>query len=427
MRPMRWDVILKTTDPYHASRHDQAASLLTAHAVRSAADRMLGLALDQQLTDWDVDLGRLDATAEFVARVVRDRFVHLNPPVHARWRHFVFDGRDLWRELIAARHAADPAAVARSAIDLAVMSVLLDAGASPQWRYRDAATGWVAGRSEGLALASFRWFESGALSVERLDPLRVDAQALLAVDTESLETAFQASAAEPLLGAAGRAALLNRLGAALQARTDLFAAAGLPRPGGLYDFFKAHACDGTLPASFILETLLDGLGSIWPERLSLHGTALGDCWRHPAFIGDSATARYVPLHKLSQWLTYSLIEPLQWGGITVSAIDELTGLAEYRNGGLFVDMGVVVPKDLEAPLRTHAVSDPFIVGWRSLTVALLDRLAPLVRARLHVSANVFPLACLLEGGTWVAGRLLARERRVDGGPPFLITSDGTVF
>ena len=68
-----------------------------------------------------------------------------------------------------------------------------------------------------------------------------------------------------------------------------------------------------------------------------------------------------------------------------------------------------------------------MVGWRSLTVALLDRLAPLVRERLGVTAEAFPLARVLEGGTWAAGRWSAREKRADGGPPIAVISDGTVF
>jgi hypothetical protein len=51
----------------------------------------------------------------------------------------------------------------------------------------------------------------------------------------------------------------------------------------------------------------------------------------------------------------------------------------------------------------------------------------LVRERLGVSADAFPLARMLEGGTWQAGRRAAAERRADGGPPFTIISDGTVF
>ena len=77
--------------------------------------------------------------------------------------------------------------------------------------------------------------------------------------------------------------------------------------------------------------------------------------------------------------------------------------------------------------RPHAVEAPLVVEWRALTVALLDRLAPLVRERLGVSEQTFPLARLLEGGTWAAGRRLAHERRPDGAPPIRVASDGTVF
>jgi len=111
----------------------------------------------------------------------------------------------------------------------------------------------------------------------------------------------------------------------------------------------------------------------------------------------------------------------------VTDIDGLTGLAEYRNGGLFVDAGVLVLKDPADAERAHPVDGPLVVGWRALTVALLDRLAPLVRERLGVSAEDFPLACVLEGGSWAAGRRLARDRRADGGPPIAVISDGTVF
>jgi hypothetical protein len=137
--------------------------------------------------------------------------------------------------------------------------------------------------------------------------------------------------------------------------------------------------------------------------------------------------RFVPLHKLSQWLAYSLIEPLENAGLQVVDVGGLTGLAEYRNGGLFVDMGVLVPREFAAFSRVHAVSDPFVVGWRAATVALLDEVAPMVASRLGLTAEEFPLARVLEGGTWAAGRLIAREKRADAGPPFKISSDGTVF
>src|SRR4029078_11691911 len=86
-----------------------------------------------------------------------------------------------------------------------------------------------------------------------------------------------------------------------------------------------------------LSARLTHLGPIWPSRLTLGGVPLGDCWKHASLKSDDETDGFVPLHKLSQWLVYSLIEPLQWAGIEVTDIDGLTGLAEYRNGGLFID------------------------------------------------------------------------------------------
>jgi hypothetical protein len=185
--------------------------------------------------------------------------------------------------------------------------------------------------------------------------------------------------------------------------------------------------DGRLPAPVILEVLLAALGPIWPGRLSLGGVPLGDCWRHRAITRDDATNGYMPIHKLSQWLSFSLIEPLEAAGIAVTDIDGLTGLAEYRNGGLFVDAGVLSLADPADSGRAHPVEGELVVGWRALTIALLDRIAPMVRERLGVSAEAFPLARVLEGGTWAAGRRIAASLRADGGPPLIVVSDGTVF
>lgn len=421
----------RTTEPVPSAQsvslQGSARALLSAAAVRNTAHRILNLASMGSLEDWSVDSSRLGPTADFVARVVRDRYPDLRPPLHARWRHFVFAGRDLWKETVSSSRWESAASAARAAFDLAITSVLLDAGAGAQWRYQDAATGLAAARSEGLALASLRWFERGGLSDHSQDPLRADAAALCRIDAVSVEAAFQSVEGNRLQGAAGRAQLLNQLGKAAQARPDLFASADRPRPGGLFDALQARASQGRVPAGVILEVLLEGLGAIWPNRPVLDGVPLGDCWSHPALQGERAVERFVPLHKLSQWLAYSLIEPLEAAGLRVEGIDALTGLAEYRNGGLFVDMGVLVPRDPAALLHVHDVSDPFVVGWRAATVALLDEIAPLVAARLGLAAAQFPLARVLEGGTWAAGRLIARQRRADAGPPFQISSDGTVF
>ena len=230
-----------------------------------------------------------------------------------------------------------------------------------------------------------------------------------------------------LAGVAGRADLLRRLGKTVAAAPEVFGINDSPRPGGLFDHLAALAQGGKISAPVILSELLTHLGPIWPSRLTLGGVALGDCWKHPSIKTDDETNGLVPLHKLSQWLAYSLIEPLQWAGIEVTDIDGLTGLAEYRNGGLFIDTGVLSLRDPGAAAREHTVDSELVVEWRALTVALLDRLADIVRQRLKMDRQTLPLAKILQGGTWTAGRTIAKQLRPDGGPPLKIVSDGTVF
>jgi hypothetical protein len=270
-------------------------------------------------------------------------------------------------------------------------------------------------------------FASGAFSANPHQPLRVDADVLANLTVADLKLGFQVSDSNPLVGLEGRVDLLRRLGALVKSKPDVFGRFDTLRPGGLFDRLAMLADDRQLPAPTILSELLQQLGPIWPSRLTLGGVALGDCWKHPALTTNDATSGLMPLHKLSQWLAYSLIEPLQTAGIRITDIDGLTGLAEYRNGGLFIDAGVLAFRDAEAAGREHEVASPLVVEWRALTVALLDRVADGMRQRLGLDATSLPLAKILEGGTWAAGRRLARERRADASPPVKVISDGTVF
>jgi hypothetical protein len=400
---------------------------LSAQAVRERAHRLLALGLDGELEHFRVDLDRLQHAADLVVQVTRDAYPMLDVPFHSRWRHFAMDGKDRWAQIQRAHEGRDTQERARAEFDLATVSVLLDAGAGPDWRYRDPASGARAGRSEGLALASLDIFAAGALSSDPRRPLRVDAAALQAMSPEILSRHFQVDAGNPLLGVEGRVALLRRLGATVAAAPEVFARADSPRPGGLFDHLRAGAGDGSVAAPAVLSAVLRHLGLVWPSRLELDGFPLGDCWRHPALTTADATSGLVPLHKLSQWLAYSLLEPLQAAGLAATEVDGLTGLAEYRNGGLFIDTGVLALRDPAEARHAHAVDSTLVVEWRALTVALLDRLATIVRQRLGMSAEELPLAKILQGGTWAAGRQIARELRADGAQPLTVISDGTVF
>ncbi|KAA2235084.1 DUF1688 family protein [Salinarimonas soli] len=389
---------------------------------------MLDLGLAGRLSHFSVDLDRLSACADEVIATTRESYPDLDIPFHARWRHFAAGGFDRWGTLMQAEPFGDDGLkMGRAAYDLAIVSVLLDAGAGADWAYEEGRTGETYARSEGLAVASFDMFIGGAFSSDPADPFRADAAALAALTADELAAGFQVGPGNPLVGLEGRAALLNRLGQAVSNDPDTFGRGDLPRPGGLFDVLAGEAVDGTVPAPRILDALLTHLGPIWPGRLTVDGVDLGDTWRHPMGPGEGQTAGLVPFHKLSQWLAYSLIEPLEWVGLTVTDVDGLTGLPEYRNGGLFLDTGVLRLKDEADAGRPHEVGSPLVVEWRALTVALLDRLAEVVRARLGLDAAALPLAKVLEGGTWATGRRLARARRPGGAPPLQVISDGTVF
>ncbi len=380
----------------------ELAQLRTPAAIRGRAEQVLKFVEDGRSAWWMVDPNGLEAAVQATLAVTRQRFP--NPaaiPFHSRWRHFEAGGHDRWAALAPKLASLPKGEVARRRIDLAVVSVLLDAGAGPDWSYREPGTNETYARSEGLGVASFHMFANGAFSCDaKSDPLRVDAERLAALTPVDIALGFQVKAHNPLLGLEGRAGLLRKLGGV-----------GLGRPGDLFDVIAKDG--GTVKAASILAAVLENLSPIWPSPM-------GDVWRHSA-IG------WVPFHKLSQWLSYSLVEPIEGAGFKVVGLDELTGLPEYRNGGLLVDSGALRPKQSSLLTTSFKPGDEAIVEWRALTVALLDRIGEHVRGHLGMDAERLPLVKVLEAGTWFAGRVLAAERRPGGAPPIAIESDGTVF
>ena len=399
-------------------------ALWTVEAVRERSTELLALAERGALEHFEVDGGRLDGAASLVSKVTRERHPDLRIPLHSRWRHFEGpDGTSRW-DTVADEAGLDEAERARSAVELAVVSVLLDAGAGTAWRYRDDLTGTETGRSEGLALATFDLFRKGTLSSDPARPLRADATALVRADDAMFERAFQLDERNPLLGVEGRIRCLRALGRAVASRAQFEPRTGSPDPGvrrlgSLFDCIREGARDGSLSASDLFRIVQSALRAVI-------GRALGDVWFHAGIRRPDSTDRLLALHKLFQWLTWSLIEPLADGGVEVTGAGALTGLAEYRNGGLLLDTGVLVPK---RPLPDRALSpgDPVIVEWRGLTVALLDRLRPLVARKLDTEESDFSIGQLLEGGTWWAGRRIAEELREGAPPPIRTQSDGTLF
>ncbi|MFE0748197.1 URC4/urg3 family protein [Gordonia sp. NPDC058843] len=402
----------------------QAARLLRSPAtIRSRSRQLLERARAGESSWFLVHDGALDAAARIVAETTGSRYPSGDIPFHSRWRHFEAGGVDRLGAIDVGLPAAGSAERTRALIDVVLVSVLLDAGAGPAWSYREQSSDLVLTRSEGLGVASWVAFCDGLFSSDPAQPLRVDAAGLSRITADSLGAAFQVGPDNHLTGLPGRVDLLRRLGAALSRRPEIFGPDA--RPGGLFDHLTRGG-RAEVSAVDILSAVLDHLAPIWPSDNTIDTHPLGDCWHHDAVAGPGLTAGWVPFHKLSQWLTYSLLEPFRWSGVQVTGLDELTGLPEYRNGGLLIDSGVLELREDSWAGREWEVGDELVVEWRALTVALLDEVADLVRKRLGADATTMPLACVLEGGTWAAGRVLANRLR-DGLPPLSIRSTGTVF
>ncbi|RSM16651.1 hypothetical protein CEP52_000372 [Fusarium oligoseptatum] len=422
----------------------QAKYLLSLRAIRERAKIVGDVAKAGKLSHFDLHEEKLDEVVDFVASVIKrdfgpDRF-HTIPP-HGRWQHFevgnvprITNIMDKWEE-----EGCDVTEKTRRLIDLFFVSVLLDAGAGDDWRYKEPGSDQVYERSEGIAVASLDMFNSLAFTTDTTPT--VNGNGLKQLDTDKLAQGFQVSDSNPMLGVDSRAALLRSLGQSLLDHPDVFGAEG--RPGNLVDYLVKTAGESSnldiLVLWDILQTLLI---PIWPkDRTVVGGTAIGDAWPLSTLRtggqSDAAADNIQPFHKLTQWLTYSLMVPFQRVlGMQWTNADSLTALPEYRNGGLFVDLGVLTLKKetldrgLQASggeLPLFEAGDDTIVEWRALTLVLIDKLYTKIQSRMGDGVQL-SMAQLLEAGTWKSGREVAAQRRPKTkSSPIIIKSDGTVF
>lgn len=447
------------------SQESQVAQhLLTIKSVRETNSFTKTLLEADDLTNFDVHMDKMKDVVSFVSQTISTSFPTnedlLNIPGHGRYQHFEVGSIPRLTNLISSdawSHLSDEEKC-RKLIDLFIVSVLLDAGAGNAWKYTE--DGKTFNRSEGIAVASFHMFVNGVFSSDPSDPYQINGSKLAEFTEEQLATGFQVSASNPLSGFEGRLKLLKSLGAALESNSEIFGSQG--RPGYIFDYLKAKASDEMeVDLEELWGALMKGLNPIWPddERLKLAGVSLGDSWllssklRYEAkSLGVEetkvdASKRIVTFHKLTQWLTYSLLNPLEnFGHLKIVNTSLLTGLPEYRNGGLFADLGVLSLKkeqmqrglklarefhkteDVEVPAFTPA--DDVIVEWRSCTIFLLDMLLPLVNEKMKLTGTKYELslAQLIEAGSWKSGRLTAAKLRPStSGSPIELLSDGTVF
>ncbi|KAF2796795.1 DUF1688-domain-containing protein [Melanomma pulvis-pyrius CBS 109.77] len=424
--------------------------LLSLRAIRERAKIVGDAAQAGKLHHFDYHEHRMDDVADFVTSVIKRDFgpdKYDTIPPHGRWQHFevgsiprIANMTQDWKQ-----NGCEDLEITRRLIDLFFVSVLLDAGAGDHWRYVEPGAKQEYERSEGIAVASLHMFNSRVFAAEKsgTTPL-VDGKGLEQLEAHTLAEGFQASDSNPMLGVDTRSDLLRSLGTSLLAHSDIFGAEG--RPGNLVDYMVNITGESSgldvLKLWDVLQTLLI---PIWPkDRTVVDGRPLGDAWplstlqtQETTSATKYASPEYIqPFHKLTQWLTYSLMVPFQRVlGLQWVNADSLTALPEYRNGGLFVDLGALslkreaLDRGLKRPggeLPLFEAGDDVVVEWRAMTLVLIDKLYDMVLSRIdgvHLS-----MAQLLEAGTWKSGREIAAQRRPSTkSSPILIKSDGTVF
>ncbi|KAI0628934.1 DUF1688-domain-containing protein [Trametes polyzona] len=428
-----------------------AAYLRTLPAIRERCGRVHALAQKGELEYFEYHPEKERDAAAFCVEIIKRDFGtnFAAIPPHGRWRH-LDAGRPRVGPLIGRWRAVgtDSREITRRLLDLFLVSVLLDAGAGSAWAYTEPESGQAFARSEGLGVASVAMFEKGFFSGDPARPHQVDAEGLAKITAPRVAEAMQVSEANPMVGLEGRTSLLVNLSKALKANETYFGTSA--RPGNLVDFLEAGAIQAEggkrrVHVFALWTALIDGLAPIWPAtRTTLAGISLGDVWPCNALkkhspAGAAEGDELVPFHKLTGWITYSLLEPLEKVlGWSFEGTEHLTGLPEYRNGGLLVDLGVLTlrPGVLDASLYPDPnsgiprlpPSHPAIVEWRAMTVIELDRIADEIRKQLGLTREQLTLAQVLESATWKGGREIAKQKRpATGGPPIDIESDGTVF
>ncbi|KAI8388490.1 uncharacterized protein BYT42DRAFT_236927 [Radiomyces spectabilis] len=404
--------------------------LLTLRSVRERCFKVQEAAVKKRLQHFDVDQSKLEDVVQIVVSLIKRDYDHpSNIPVHGRWRHFDVGGRPRVQNLINAWASLgqDTMTQTRRVLDLFVVAVLLDVEAGHLWSYTENASGRIYKRTEGIAVAVLDMFTAGVFSSDPSEPHRVDSAALMALNMDTLRQGFQVDSRNILVGLEDRLELLHHLGEVLQDRQDYFGSQLVARPGNLLEYLLEHPTTiKTKKGPLIhLETLwpvMQEMGEFWAAEGKGGSRGLGDVWPCQAIQNNpQSSEHFVSFHKLSQWLVYSVIEPMEkLLGATIEGTDQLTPLPDYRNGGLLMDTGFITLKkaDMERGLQNYRqnsllpgqpkvevapmfeMSDPVVVEWRALTTAYLDLVAERVRETLKLSRKQLALTQLIEGGTW---------------------------
>ncbi|KAK8058568.1 hypothetical protein PG994_009016 [Apiospora phragmitis] len=412
----------------HTSEDQNISYLLSLQAVRDRSRLVLKAAGEGALDNFDYHYERMPEVADFVlgvistkARIWPYRFAEIPP--HGRWQHFDVGGVDRITPLLKKweSEGCDATERTRRLIDLFFVSVLLDAGAGDVWNFKEPTTGKTHGRSEGIAVAS---------------PLHVHGWRFQCWSNRTPRGRLRSLLSDLFREPYDRSFFSGQTPQQRGVLATLFAQyirSNGPTRQPCLSSKEPQVLDYEVFWSALQNVLIPS----WPkDRTHVRGKPIGDAWPLQVLAdrnqGDKEIGAIQPFHKLTQWLGI----PLPYHSFGCSASGSSTG-SWYRNGGLFVDLGVLQlkPAVLEQgrkasgqDLPSYSATGDVIVEWRAMTVALLDELYKLISAHFAEKGVQFSMAQMLEAGTWKGGRELAAKHRPETrSSPILMDGDGTLF
>ena len=260
--------------------HDVTAGrprLLSARPCGSGR-AMVRLAQEDRLLHFSVDFDRMPTAAKFVIGVIRRNYRPRHSFPRALAAFLRRRPRPQGSAVLKRRGRAAPPA--RAAFDLAIVSVLLDAGAGSAWCYRERRRRKSTTARKGSGWRASAWWPAACSRPGRLSRCGPTRRCSPPSRRSGLPPASRP--ARPIRWWASRAAPRCSTARAPPWRPTRTSSPGstIRAPVASTTCWppvpRAAGCRPT-PSS----TLLVHLGPIWPGRTTLGGVRLGDTWHHP--------------------------------------------------------------------------------------------------------------------------------------------------
>lgn len=404
--------------------NSEALKFFAPAEIRARAHRLLDFAEDKRLRHLSVNPGKLKDTVTEVMKATLAAYPDLQIPPYGFWRNLEAGGIDRWGALAGARDFQGPMEMLASAADLALLAAIMRTRSPQGWRYRETRTGATVQGRQATALAAFNMFAAGSFSADPIDPFRVDAETLIRLEAHEIANGLQWDQEADAAFVGGLQAQLKSFGEALALRPDLFAEGETTRPG-LLATRMADAAAESVSAETLLDNLLSAFAPVWRGGATANNVDLGDCFGLSQ-IFDELPDRILPFQLPAQEMVYALVEPFAWAGYEISHLNALTGPGDPEHTALFIGTGVLeLEPEVSSPDEAEALDRAIEI--RAVTMALIDRLAEMVRKELDVTNDLLPLTCILEGGTSRAGSDILRKKRLPVKNLGSILNPGPVF